>query len=151
MLAAYYYSLGEHAMARELSAHIITRYKGRKYEAWAVNLLGALYSQQGQYDKAIEKYERAITLNRSFAIAYNNWGIALFSKEDYRGATAKYKKATELKSDFCDAYFNWGTVLYFEGDHAGAKAKYKKANECNPEEYADYLENIGTVQSTSQI
>ncbi len=102
---------------------------------WALNLLGFIAADSGDYDGAISWYQRAIAADEEddFAIAYASWGDALRAKGDLDGAIAKYMRAIEIDPEDAAAYTNWGNALYSTGDLAGAIAKYKRAAKLDPE------------------
>ena len=62
----------------------------------AYNKLGAEYIRDGEFDKGIRNFDRAIELNPEFAFAYNNRGIAYAQKGDYREAIRNFDKALKL-------------------------------------------------------
>jgi tetratricopeptide (TPR) repeat protein len=62
-------------------------------------LRGNEYTTQGQYDKAIEYYNKVIN-HPNFAYAWYNKGQALFHLGRYQQAIECYDKAFEIRSDF---------------------------------------------------
>ena len=49
------------------------------------NMLGVIYFNQGNLDKAEEQFRKAIRLDDSYAEAYNNLGSLYIEKQEYRG------------------------------------------------------------------
>lgn len=58
--------------------------------------LGGLYYQLGQYDYAIQQFQRAIDLKPDFANAYYNLGHAYEQKGDLKSAVAQYQNVESL-------------------------------------------------------
>ncbi|MBI1826825.1 MAG: tetratricopeptide repeat protein [Planctomycetes bacterium] len=58
---------------------------------------GELFESQGEYDKAIEQYKKAIAVNHNFASAYHRLGLALGSTGRHEEAIDAIGKAAQLK------------------------------------------------------
>ena len=71
------------------------------YDAQAYNNRGIAYAEKGDYDRAIQDYDKAIKLNLDFAEAYFNRGLAYAEKGDYDRAIQDYDKASELRPRLC--------------------------------------------------
>lgn len=71
------------------------------------DIAGALY-QQGDYDKAIEKYKKALeTKDLDLeAQAHYNLGNTYFKKQDYQNAITSYQNALTINPEDLDAKFN---------------------------------------------
>ncbi len=69
---------------------------GSTPEAWSNK--GAALAQSGQFEEALECYDRAIELKPDDAGAWNNKGIALYSLERYEEAKSALEQATRLGS-----------------------------------------------------
>ena len=113
---------------------------------WALNLLGLVAADSGDYDTAIGWYKRAVAADPDdkFAIAYINWGDALLAKGDPDGAIAKFMRATRLDPDYALAYSSWGNALTHKGDLAGAIAKHARVVKLDPENAFAY-NNLGNA------
>jgi tetratricopeptide (TPR) repeat protein len=70
---------------------------------------GMAYYRRGNYDKAIERYEKAIGLKPDYAWAYYNMAVV---EKNYYEAIEYYEKAIKLKPDFAEAYFRIGYNYY---------------------------------------
>ncbi len=57
------------------------------------------YATNGDYDRAIADFDKAIQLQPDDAIAYNNRGLAYFKEPDYNRAIADLKKVVEISSE----------------------------------------------------
>src|SRR5947209_14999987 len=93
---------------------------------------GIARKAKGDLDGAIADYDRAISLNPTYALAYYNRGIARGDKGDLNGAIADYTKAVELNPDYVSAYYNRGNVRRERGELDEAVADYTKASALNP-------------------
>ncbi|MBW1840321.1 MAG: tetratricopeptide repeat protein [Deltaproteobacteria bacterium] len=66
----------------------------------------------GQYEKAIEDYNRAIELDPKYALAYNNRGVANYELAQYEKAIKDYSQAIRIDPKYVDAYFNQALANY---------------------------------------
>ncbi len=74
--------------------------------------LGNAYREKCKYDKAIEAYEKAVSLSPDFAHAYyNNIGLTYRKKGIYDKAIEAYDEAINLKNNYDTAYCNRGEAL----------------------------------------
>jgi tetratricopeptide (TPR) repeat protein len=93
---------------------------------------GTAYIHKGEYDNAIEDYNKAIELKPDFAEAYNNRGNTYSDKGEYDNAIEDYNKAIKLKPDFAVAYNNRGNAYYYKGEYDNAIEDFNKAIELKP-------------------
>jgi Tfp pilus assembly protein PilF len=93
-------------------------------EAWAN--LGNEFSNDYQYDEAMECYQKAIKLRPDYADAYCNLG-ALLQKTlpTLEPAIAAYEKAISLQPDFALAHWDLGLALLLRGDYARGLPEYE--------------------------
>jgi Flp pilus assembly protein TadD len=70
--------------------------------------LGSAYQKKGQLDKAIENYDKAISLNPNDYLAYNNRGAILGKVGQFDEAIDSYNKAILSNPGDYKAYFNRG-------------------------------------------
>ena len=62
-----------------------------------------MWSDKGEWDKAIGDYDKAIALNPKYAEAFHNRGIAWEAKKDRVRALEDYRAAVKLQPDFARA------------------------------------------------
>jgi tetratricopeptide (TPR) repeat protein len=98
------------------------------------------------YDKAIEAYTSAITLNQNNAKAYNNRGIAYKNKGQYDRAIEDYNKALAVNPNDADAYTNRGIAYDNKGQYDRAIEDYNKAIALDPNHAAAYT-NRGLIHA----
>jgi tetratricopeptide (TPR) repeat protein len=84
--------------------------------------IGELYGKQGNDEKALEYYQKAITEDPYYADAYFNVGIALGNSGRTAEAIAAYEKAVQLAPVHLKARMNLA-IMYFR---QGEKQKSKK-------------------------
>jgi Tfp pilus assembly protein PilF len=110
----------------------------------AYNNRGDAYLALGQYQRAIEDYDKTIELDRDFAKAYNNRGLAYGDLGKYQLALEDFDASIRKNSNEPIAYFNRGNVFKALGDYQKAIEDYSKAIELNPRK-ADVYNNRGTT------
>lgn len=89
--------------------NLLTHYR-KSTLVW--NILGIASAQIGQFDHAIEAFERIITLTPSQASAHYNLGNVYKDKGLIQQAVDAYTKALELKPNYNEAYNN--LIVAFE-------------------------------------
>ena len=65
---------------------------------------GADYYDDGQYQQAIEAYDKAIKLNPNVAIGYGHRGLSYLGLGQNERAIEDFDKAIELDPDNAEAY-----------------------------------------------
>ena len=92
-------------------------------------------SNEGDLDRAIANYNRALDLNPRLALAYSNRGNAYCAQEKYDLAIADYDAALRLDSGGVFAmgvYSNRGNVYGAQGEYELAIADYDAALQLDP-------------------
>jgi TonB family protein len=84
---------------------------------------------KGEYDSAVNDYNKAIELNPKDAVAYLNRGRAYHSKTNYDLAIADFAKAIEINPKDLSAYLNRGDAFEKKGNPQQALGDYKKVVE----------------------
>jgi tetratricopeptide (TPR) repeat protein len=93
---------------------------------------GIGYFDQGEFDRAIADYNRALTLNPKSAAASNNRGNAYSAKHDYDRAIADYNEAIMLDPKYAAPYNGRGNVYNDKRDYDRAIADYNQAITLDP-------------------
>ncbi|CAF3360919.1 unnamed protein product [Rotaria sp. Silwood2] len=107
--------------------------------------LGCIQNNQGEYEKAIEYYIKALEICRDalpsdhpdLAASYNNIGEVYRNMSDYSKALSFYEKAFEIHRkilppnhpDLATSYNNFGALYRNMGDNSKALSSYEKARE----------------------
>ncbi|MFC2003663.1 tetratricopeptide repeat protein [Chloroflexota bacterium] len=93
---------------------------------------GFLFTNIGEYHKAIAAFTRAIELDPTLAIAYSNRGWAHINLEQYDQAIADCTKAIELDPTLAMAYNNRSWAYIELGQYEQAIDDYNRAIELDP-------------------
>jgi tetratricopeptide (TPR) repeat protein len=93
---------------------------------------GVDYSQKGDYDLALEEFNRALAIDQRSAEIYNNRGITYSKKGEYDLAIADFKKALEIKPESAEFNYNLGITYAKKGQLELGLSKVNKAIEINP-------------------
>ena len=135
------YNQGQFSVVAE-QAEVLTKQYPTAILIW--NILGAVRSQIGMFDEAIEAYKKTISLKPDYVEAYSNMGVALRNQGKLDEAIDAYKKAISLRPNDADTYFNLGIVLKDQGKFAEAIEAYKKSISLKPD-FVEAYNNMGTT------
>ena len=108
------------------------------------NIYALINSELGNYESAVEGYQRAIALKPDFEQAYSNMAIALHKLGKYQESITACNKALELNPGFALAHNNLGMTLNILRRHEEAIASYKKAIHYKPDLDTAYY-NLGNA------
>ena len=100
----------------------------------------------GDYQGALEDYNRAIQLNLSHPSLYNNRGTVRYKLGDYGGALEDYNWAIQLNPYWAGAYYNRGLALYALKDYHRAIEDYSWGIELNAD-WAGAYYNRGNARA----
>ena len=106
--------------------------------------LGIVLSEQGEADKAIDHYRRAVVLRPDYAEAHYNLGRLLVERGQLADAIAHYERAAAINPADAEAQNNLGVTLFGIGRADDAIAHYKKALEIQPD-YAEASCNLASA------
>jgi Tfp pilus assembly protein PilF len=129
------------------------------------NQLGYIKSDQGDYHKAIEYYEKALEIRQeilppyhpSLAISYNNIGFVYKNMREYSTALSFYEKAREIQEktlspnhpDLATSYNNIGGVYDNNGECSKALSFYEKALQIRenilPPNHPDFAQSYNNI------
>jgi len=125
ILASYWFVKEQDKKSAEILRKILDDYsagdKSNEYHAWAYILLGRIYDRANEYDMAIEQFDKAITQNPEFALAYNNKGITLARSGKTAEAIEVFKQCIQIQPDDWRAYYNLATT------YSGKDKQYHEA------------------------
>lgn len=107
-------------------------YNTNKREAKAHKERGATYVMEGKYDKAIEEFSNAISLDFSDAEAYTARGFVYRRKGQYDKAIEDFNIAVKLDPKTVDAIFNRGHCYVEKGEYEKAIEDFSKTISLNP-------------------
>ena len=159
-------------IARDVSSKIKTKLSGEDIarvtktyttnpEAYQFYLKGNFYrtkyTEEG-YSKGIEYYQKAISIDPNYALAYHGIaaaydfanGFYLSGHEAEPKAKAAALKALELDDTLAETHYLLGKVLFwYEWDWSTAQREWKRANELDPTYppyYPVYLSAVGRFE-----
>lgn len=96
-------------------------------------LLGFLYQEQENVDKAIATYEKLIVIAPEYKEAYYNLGyVNLVYTNDFEASVRYFSQAVLLDPKYTDAFFNRGYSYELMGDLVNARKDYIQALEITP-------------------
>lgn len=96
--------------------------------------LGASFQGLKLYEKAIDAYLYAVTIDEKFDYAYRNMGDAYIRLRNYKGAIEALEKVLELTRPEDIIYEAIGHCYHRLGNQAQARFHYRKASHMNPED-----------------
>lgn len=107
--------------------------------------IGAIFRDQGEYNKAIEQLEKALKINQDYAPLYYNLGEVQYRLGNYENAIIYFKKALELKLIphlHMDIFNSLGITYSEMGDDEKAVSAFKEAIQVLPFSIIPY-NNLG--------
>ena len=93
---------------------------------------GLAYRDKGDYDRAIENYDKDLRINPEDANAYYSRGVAYHGKGDYKQAIRDYDEAIRINREDANAYNSRGVAYHGKGDYDQAIQDYDEAIRINP-------------------
>ncbi len=108
----------------------------------ALNNLGTLYLMMGQWDRAIEAFQKALNIDtyKTPHFCYNNVGLAYYRKKEYKKAMENYRRALGLFPAYPACHSNLARVYDALSKHEQAVNAYKQAISYAPDYPGTYLE-----------
>ncbi|CAF1311807.1 unnamed protein product [Adineta steineri] len=163
--------IGQFNKAEELYNVLLEQASNEDEKALYYNQLGSVKDAQGDYEKAIWYYEKALEIRQEtlppnhpdFAQSYNNIGMVYGEMGEYPKALSFYEKSLEIQqktlpsnhSDLATSYNNIGLVYKNLGEYSKALSYYETAFEIwqrtlssNHPSLAASYNNIAMVYST---
>jgi len=95
------------------------------------NKLGINKAEEGDFEGALENFDRAIKLNPDYADAYNNRASVRHELGDDPGAQKDYTEAILLNPDRAVYHDNLGIISYSSDDYRGAQAAHTRSIQLN--------------------
>jgi len=94
-----------------------------------------------QWDDAIDAYRRVVSIDPTYAAAWNNLGLLLHRMGRYDEASEAYLSALDQDPQCCEAAYNLGSLHEDRGAIEDAIGDYRRALELSPD-YADAHFNL---------
>jgi tetratricopeptide (TPR) repeat protein len=109
-------------------------------------LLGGIYIELKQYDKAVEVLQKSVKINPKNILAHHSLSIALGELNRDKEALDSIKKAVELDSNNYEFLSFLGANFEETGDSKAAKESFEKALKLNPD-YIPAMYRLGTLEA----
>lgn len=139
-VAIEYFHKGNLSEAERICCEIIKRCPEG---ASAMTLLGAIFLQVGNYDKALEVSIKAASINPSDQNNYIHMGLASSYLKDYSSSIKYYQTALEINRNNPLVFYNLGNAYKQIDKHQSAIEAYKNAIRLKPD-YVKAYNNLGT-------
>ncbi|MBM3309819.1 MAG: AAA family ATPase, partial [Candidatus Altiarchaeales archaeon] len=94
--------------------------------------LGNDYYKIGEFDKAIEHYNKALEIRPDLLETFFNRGLAYTRKGLYDKAIEDLNKVIELNPNLAEAYYTRGLVYEYKQDYTQAINEYNRALQVDP-------------------
>ncbi len=112
------------------------------------NNLGRALEDQGNMEKAIAHYQKAIEHNNRFTDAYNNLALALEKVGQHEAAENVYRHVLSFDSRSGDTHYNLGRFLSQSGRHLEAIEFLEKSHDLqHPDSDPDVHNNLGIIMA----
>src|SRR5512146_284727 len=154
-----YYLKKDYALAEQYLTQVVEE---NQSFADVYNMLGVIYHDQGQYQKALRAFEAALRLNPGYtdaalnlAVTYNDTGKYKEAQETYRHALSRSgarggKVDRFVQGKLANMYAEVGDVWLSSGLYAGAVQEYRRALELGPA-FADLRAKLaGAVRDSGE-
>jgi len=161
-------TLAKFDKANELYEILLEQACDQNEKAYIFHQFGTIHDGQGNYNEAVEYYEKSLEISKkslpanhsSLAILYNNIGLVYKSMGEYSKALEYYEKDLEISKkslpenhpDLATSYNNIGLVYKSMGEYSKALQYYEKSLEIKkktlPEDHpslATSYNNMGSV------
>ena len=116
-----------------------------------LELLGLVYSSEGQEEKATAPFEQAVRLRPESGEARNNLATNLVRRGKTSLAEKEFKKVVELEPGSFDANHNLGAFYLRTGRIAAAIPYLEKAQSRNPDAYDNGYDLALAYQETGRL
>jgi len=92
--------------------------------------------------KAVEEFQRALEakeIDPQNAVAWNDWGVALYLLGRFPEAVEKLREAQKINPDYPEAFSNMGAALAAQKEYEQAIVNYRRATEIKPDYSSAYF------------
>jgi tetratricopeptide (TPR) repeat protein len=112
------------------------------HESVLPSLMGAAQMELGDYQSALEYYQRALKLKPGFEKLLNSLGICYLKLERFNDALTSFESALKQNPEFSPAWFNMGLVYENTGQWSRAVSSYEQAVAID-DQYFDAFTSLG--------
>jgi lipoprotein NlpI len=93
---------------------------------------GRAYADKGQFDRAIQDFDRATAIDADYPDAFNSRGIAYSGMGQYARAIDDFDQAVRLDPNYAIAFYNRGLARQNLGRMTEAAQDFAKAQQVGP-------------------
>ena len=111
----------------------LQRTQGAAERSQLLGNIGRYYLKNGDYEKAVSEYQKALGMDPQSVAAYNGIGIAYTMLEKYEEAVAAQQKVLELQPDFAKAHAGLGLAYLRQHKTELALTHYRQAVALEPQ------------------
>ena len=95
-------------------------------------MVGRMLSSLGQYRRGLAYFQRSISMDSTFVVAYSNLGTAYLNLGEYESALKHLNKALTLDPNLTGGHSNIGTVYFNLGEYDTALKYFLKDMDLSP-------------------
>lgn len=110
------------------------------------NNLGDVYARQGNMEKSVEEFKKAIEINPRYADAYHNLANDYHDMGQIDLAIKNYQKALEFNPNLWQSYQNLADIYFNQGDYKKAQDYIQKALAIDPQN-KNLQENLQVIEA----
>ncbi|HLM84457.1 MAG TPA: tetratricopeptide repeat protein [Candidatus Bathyarchaeia archaeon] len=110
------------------------------------NNLGDVYARQGDMNRAVEEFKKAIEINPNYADAYHNLGNTYQAMGQLELAMENYLKAASINPQLWQSYQNMAAIYFNREQYDQALENIKKALEINPNDQ-NLQQNLQVIEA----
>lgn len=104
---------------------------------------GTTYSKKGNYQQAIQEYDKAIAINPSYTTAYYNRSVAYTKTGQYDRAINDCNKVLQLDPKHANSYYTRGVSYWHLGSKSQAVKDLQAAAKLKHKGAQNYLTSMG--------
>ncbi|MGB9596924.1 MAG: tetratricopeptide repeat protein, partial [Candidatus Poribacteria bacterium] len=123
---------------------LLDRVKANNKDVDALIKLGTVYQNQGQIDKAIEQFKKAIEIDPDSMLAHSNLAYIYEGQGKLDEAIAEFKELLRIKPDFPQIHVGLGLLYDAQGKVDDAIVEMNKAIQLDPKTTVAYI-NLGVL------
>ena len=109
-----------------------------------LNTRGIAHAEKGEYNLAIDEFNKAVEKDPCYAGSYCNRGITYYLKGEHEKAIEDYNTAIKHKPGYAEAYYNRGGACLIKHDFNQAIKDFTTVIELNPD-YAEVYSHRGNA------
>jgi tetratricopeptide (TPR) repeat protein len=117
----------------------------------ALNDLGLTHQCMGEYDKAIECFDRALQIEPDMPEALSQKALCLMIKNRLDEASVLYSKVVQLKPDFPQGWYNLGIISIRKNNYDEAITLLDKAIGLNDEYYMAWFAKCQALRGLNRM